>query len=113
MSYPTSTKPSSLGLCIYLHDDLCIPLTCLSIEGAMASARMFDLKIIQKSGQEHNFTLIAQEEHEGIKTLLKAKKVCMKNNMADGNTIMTVPEDSDDEMQSVTSRLVNPIFHFA
>jgi len=49
---------------------------------AMASARTFDLKIIQKSGPEHNFTLIAQEEHKGIETLLKAKKVHVKNDMA-------------------------------
>jgi len=79
----------------------------------MASARTFDLKIIQKSGPEHNFILIAQVEHEGIETSLKVKKVCVMNDMVDDDTIMTVPEDLDDKMQSVTSRLVNPIFHFA
>lgn len=69
----------------------------------MASARTFDLKITQKSGPEHTFTSIAREEHEGIESFLKTKKVRVTNDMADGDTIMTVPEDSDDEMQSVAS----------
>jgi structure-specific recognition protein 1 len=70
----------------------------------MASARTFDLKIVQKSGPEHTFTSIAREEHEGIETFLKAKKVRVTNEMTDGDAVMAAPDDSDDdEMQSVAS----------
>ena len=55
-----------------------ILLTCLSVEGTMASAWTFDLKIIQKSGPEHNFTLIAQEEYEGIDIIESEESVCDK-----------------------------------
>ena len=58
----------------------------------MASVQTFDLKITQKSGPEHT---IAWEEHEGIETFLKAKKVCAINNMTDGDMIMTIPLNTD------------------
>ena len=63
----------------------------------MASAQTFGLKITQKSGPEHTFTSITQEEHEGIETFLKVKKVCMTNDMTDGNMIMTVPLNTDQD----------------
>src|SRR6266481_6351388 len=87
-----------LSVCAYyLHDDLSIALTCLSVGGTMASVRTFDLKITQKSGAEHTFTSIARAEHEGIETFLKAKKVHVTNDMMDGNMIMTVPLNTDQD----------------
>ncbi|KAF8520735.1 SSrecog-domain-containing protein [Hysterangium stoloniferum] len=74
------------------------------VGGALASARTFDLKIEQKVGPDYTFTSIAREEHEGIETFLKAKKVRVSNEMGDGDAIMAAPDDSsDDEMQSVAS----------
>ncbi|KIJ54619.1 hypothetical protein M422DRAFT_24531 [Sphaerobolus stellatus SS14] len=67
------------------------------VGGAIASARTFDLKIEQKTGPEITFSSIAREEHEGIETFLKAKKVRVTNEMADGDTIMAAPDDTDDE----------------
>ena len=68
-----------------------------SVGGAIASARTFDLKIEQKTGPEITFSSIAKEEHEGIESFLKAKKVRVTNEMADGDTIMAAADDTDDE----------------
>lgn len=71
--------------------------------GAIASARTFDLKIEQKSGPEYTFSSIAKEEHEGIESFLKGKKVRVTNEMVDGDAIMAGVDDDSDAEQSVVS----------
>jgi structure-specific recognition protein 1 len=74
--------------------------------GAGASTgRTFDLKIITKSGPEHNFTSINRDEHEITETYLKDKKVRVKNEMVpDADLLLAaVAGDDDDDMQSVIS----------
>ncbi|KAF8895652.1 structure-specific recognition protein-domain-containing protein [Infundibulicybe gibba] len=71
-----------------------------------AAARTFDLKIITKSGPEHNFTSINKEEHEPTEVYLKDKKIKVKNEMVpDVERLMTATagDDDDDDMQSVSS----------
>ncbi|THH31232.1 hypothetical protein EUX98_g2940 [Antrodiella citrinella] len=70
--------------------------------GATA-ARTFDLKIVTKSGPEYSFTSVNKEEHELTETYLKEKKVKVKNEMMEGELIMNVLDDDDEEMQSVAS----------
>jgi len=55
------------------------------------------LKIEQRSGPEYTFSSIAREEHEGIETFLKAKKVRVTNEMADGDAIMAAAGDDSEE----------------
>ena len=76
--------------------------------GAGASTgRTFDLKIVTKSGPEHNFTSINRDEHEIIETYLKDKKVRVKNEMVpDADLLLAAvagDDDDDDDMQSVIS----------
>ena len=74
--------------------------------GAGASTgRTFDLKIVTKSGPEHNFTSINRDEHEITETYLKDKKVRVKNEMVpDADLLLAaVAGDDDDDMQSVIS----------
>ncbi|RDB17790.1 FACT complex subunit POB3 [Hypsizygus marmoreus] len=71
-----------------------------------AAARTFDMKIVTKSGPEHNFTSINKEEHEPVETYLKDKKIKVKNEMipdADLLLAATAGDDEDDDMQSVSS----------
>lgn len=71
-----------------------------------AAARTFDLKIVTKSGPEHNFTSINKEEHEPTETYLKDKKIKVKNEMIpDADLLMAAAagDDDDDDMQSVSS----------
>ena len=75
--------------------------------GAGASTgRTFDLKIVTKSGPEHNFTSINRDEHEITETYLKDKKVRVKNEMVpDADLLLAAvagdDDDDDDDMQSV------------
>ena len=75
--------------------------------GAGASTgRTFDLKIVTKSGPEHNFTSVNRDEHEITETYLKDKKVRVKNEMvpdADLLLAAVAGDDDDDDMQSVVS----------
>ena len=76
--------------------------------GAGASTgRTFDLKIVTKSGPEHNFTSINRDEHEITETYLKDKKVRVKNEMVpDADLLMAAvagDDDDDDDMQSISS----------
>jgi structure-specific recognition protein 1 len=72
-----------------------------------AAARTFDLKIVTKSGPEHNFTSINKEDHELVETYLKDKKVKVKNEMVpDADLLLAAAagdDDDDDDMQSVSS----------
>lgn len=72
-----------------------------------AAARTFDLKIVTKSGPEHNFTSINKEDHELVETYLKEKKVRVKNEMVpDADLLLAAAagdDDDDDDMQSVSS----------
>ncbi|KAG5634401.1 hypothetical protein H0H81_002112 [Sphagnurus paluster] len=71
-----------------------------------AAARTFDLKIVTRSGPEHNFTSINKEDHEPVETYLKDKKIKVKNEMvpdADLLLAATAGDDEDDDMQSVSS----------
>ncbi|KAG5646520.1 hypothetical protein DXG03_003287 [Asterophora parasitica] len=73
-----------------------------------AAARTFDLKIVTKSGPEHNFTSINKEDHEPVETYLKDKKVKVKNEMVpDADLLLAAAagddDDDDDDMQSVIS----------
>ena len=73
--------------------------------GATA-ARTFDLKIVTRSGPEHNFTSINKEDHELVETYLRDKKVRVKNEMipdADLLLAAAAGDDDDDDMQSVSS----------
>ena len=75
--------------------------------GAGASTgRTFDLKIVTKTGPEHNFTSINRDEHEITETYLKDKKVRVKNEMvpdADLLLAAVADDDDDEDMQSVIS----------
>jgi len=74
-----------------------------------AAARTFDLKIITKSGPEHNFTSVNKEEHESVDAYLKDKKVKIKTeNVPDVEMMLAAgagdeDDDDDDEMQSIDS----------
>ena len=71
-----------------------------------STGRTFDLKIVTKSGPEHNFTSINRDEHEITETYLKDKKVRVKNEMVpDGDLLLAAVagDDDDDDMQSVIS----------
>jgi structure-specific recognition protein 1 len=72
-----------------------------------AVARTFDLKIVTKSGPEHNFTSINKEDHELVETYLKDKKIKVKNEMIpDADLLLAAAagdDDDDDDMQSVSS----------
>jgi len=73
-----------------------------------AAARTFDLKIVTKSGPEHNFTSLNKEDHELVETYLKDKKVKVKNEMVpDADLLLAAAagndDDDDDDMQSVSS----------
>ncbi|KAF8073884.1 structure-specific recognition protein-domain-containing protein [Lyophyllum atratum] len=72
-----------------------------------AAARTFDLKIVTKSGPEHNFTSINKEDHEPVETYLKDKKIKVKNEMVpDADLLLAAAagdDDEDDDMQSVSS----------
>jgi structure-specific recognition protein 1 len=73
-----------------------------------AAARTFDLKIVTKSGPEHNFTSINKEDHELVETYLKDKKIRVKNEMIpDADLLLAAAagddDDDDDDMQSVSS----------
>ena len=76
--------------------------------GAGASTgHTFDLKIVTKSGPEHNFTSINRDDHEITETYLKDKKVRVKNEMVpDADLLLAAVadnDDNDDDMQSITS----------
>ena len=76
--------------------------------GAGASTgRTFDLKIVTKSGPEHNFTSINRDEHEITETYLKDKKVRVKNEMVpDADLLLAAvagDDDDDEDMQSISS----------
>jgi structure-specific recognition protein 1 len=71
-----------------------------------AAARTFDMKIVTKSGPEHNFSSINKEDHEPVESYLKDKKVRVKNEMipdADLLLAAAAGDDDDDDMQSVSS----------
>ncbi|KAF5382624.1 hypothetical protein D9615_003018 [Tricholomella constricta] len=73
-----------------------------------AAARTFDLKIVTKSGPEHNFSSINKEDHEPVETYLKDKKIKVKNEMVpDADLLLAAAagddDDDDDDMQSVIS----------
>ena len=72
-----------------------------------STGRTFDLKIVTKSGPEHNFTSINRDEYEITETYLKDKKVRVKNEMVpDADLLMAAvagDDDDDDDMQSVIS----------
>ena len=65
------------------------------------TARTFDLVVSTRSGPEHTFSSINKEEHEGIESYLKDKKIRVKNRMAE--ELAPAVDDDDDEMQSVAS----------
>lgn len=69
----------------------------------MSSARTFDIEIVTKEGPEHTFTSINKEEHEGVESYLKSKKVRVKNQMNEDLGAPALGDDDDDEMQSVAS----------
>ena len=72
--------------------------------GARASTgRIFDLKIVTKSGPEHNLTSINRDEHEVIETYLKDKKVRVKNEMVPDADFLLAAVAGDVDMQSVIS----------
>ncbi|THH05506.1 hypothetical protein EW145_g4746 [Phellinidium pouzarii] len=74
-----------------------------NVGGQMATSRTFDLIVVTKSGPEHTFSSINKEEHEGIESYLKGKKLRVKNTMAEDLAIPALDDDDDDEMQSVVS----------
>ena len=71
----------------------------------MASSRTFDLEIVTKTGPEHTFSSINKEEHDGVDSYLKSKKVRVKNKMNEdlGAPVLDDDDDDDEEMQSVAS----------
>jgi len=72
--------------------------------GAMASSRTFDMTVVTKQGPEHTFSAINKEEHEGIETYLKGKKVRVKNQIVEDLAVAALDDDDEDEeMQSVAS----------
>lgn len=73
--------------------------------GATA-ARTFDVKIVTKSGPEYSFTSINKEEHDGVETFVKDKKVRVKNEMVpDADMLLAAAgaDDDDEDMQSISS----------
>lgn len=74
-----------------------------------AAGRTFDIKIVTKSGPEHNFTSINKEEHEITEAYLRDKKVRVKNEMQpDAELLMAAvgvddDDDDDDDMVSIAS----------
>ncbi|KAI5121084.1 hypothetical protein M0805_008597 [Coniferiporia weirii] len=74
------------------------------VGGQMATSRTFDLIVVTKSGPEHTFSSINKEEHEGVESYLKSKKLRVKNTMAEELAAPALDDDDDDEeMQSVVS----------
>ncbi|KIY46742.1 SSrecog-domain-containing protein [Fistulina hepatica ATCC 64428] len=76
--------------------------------GASAAARTFDLNIVTRSGPEYTFTSIAKDEHDGVETFLKEKKVRVKSEMVpDADILMAEAgvddSDEDEDMRSVDS----------
>ncbi len=70
----------------------------------MASSRTFDMTVVTKQGPEHTFSAINKEEHEGIETYLKGKKVRVKNQIVEDLAVAALDDDDEDEeMQSVAS----------
>jgi len=78
-------------------------VTFSRLGGGMASARTIDLGVVTREGPELTFTNINKEEHDGIETFLRGKKVRTKNEMADEMVVAAVDLDSDEDMQSVVS----------
>src|ERR1700753_112129 len=73
----------------------------------MGVARTFDITIVTKGEAEYTFNAVNRDEHEGMDTYLKAKKVRVTSKMADDAELMAElgedDDDSDAEMQSVRS----------
>ena len=70
----------------------------------MTTSRTFDLVVVTKSGPEHTFSSINKEEHEGVESYLKSKKVRVKNQIAEDMAAAVLDDDDEDEeMQSVAS----------
>jgi len=84
------------------------------VGGVMATAKMFDLRITQKSaGRDLIFSSINKEEHRKIEEHLKSKKVRAKNELQEEIAVAGLSdeevddededEDEDEDMQDVQS----------
>lgn len=71
------------------------------VGGAVASSKTFDLRVIQRSGPEHTFQSLSREEHDALSKHFSARKVRVKNEMAEAAEAMAavaaLSDDDDDE----------------
>ena len=63
----------------------------------MSSSKTFDLKVIQRSGPQHVFQSLNREEHSALSKHFAARKVRVKNEMDEVETLKDVLSDDDDE----------------
>lgn len=97
---------SKQPLLVELADIQTVVFSRVGASMGAAAARTFDLKIVTKTGPEHNFTSINKEEHEVTEAYLRDKKIRVKNEMVpDADLLMAavVDDDEDEDMQSVVS----------
>lgn len=71
------------------------------VGGAVSSSKTFDLKVIQRSGPQHIFQSLNREEHSALSKHFAARKVRVKNEMDEVETLKDVlsDEDEDEEME--------------
>jgi structure-specific recognition protein 1 len=67
------------------------------VGGAVSSSKTFDLKVIQRSGPQHVFQSLNREEHSALSKHFAARKVRVKNEMDEVETLKDVLSDDDDD----------------
>lgn len=67
------------------------------VSGAVSSSKTFDLKVIQRSGPQHIFQTLNREEHSALSTHFSARKVRVKNEMEEAETLKEILSDEDDD----------------
>ncbi|PWN43566.1 SSrecog-domain-containing protein [Ceraceosorus guamensis] len=76
------------------------------IGGAVASAKTFDLKVVQRSGPEHTFQSITREEHDALNAHFTARKIRVKSEMNDADAAAAaadalLDDDDDDDLADI------------
>lgn len=99
---------SKQPLLIELSDVHQVVFSRVGAGSGAAAGRTFDIKIVTKSGPEHNFTSINKEEHEVTEAYLRDKKIKVKNEMVPDQDLLLAAvgvddDDDDDDMASVAS----------
>lgn len=71
------------------------------VGGAISSSKTFDLKVIQRSGPQHVFQSLNREEHSALSKHFTARKVRVKNEMDEAESLKGVlsEEDEDEDME--------------